>query len=431
MRRHQNAVAKAMQLLEEHVVVLEEKHQDVQGLHAAAENTGTTGLVVDIMSAQGLEHMNHFTDDHPCCVCEVRHTDGSTSRVETKAVTEGDTLSPVWAERFEFENWQPGEALQFTILAQGLLGSKKEGKAELLSESFYPHGFNGLLPISGLQEAVLEVIVQAVEEAPVLTQPVPTTQPTSQVTGTIAYMGTTYSAPTVSSASSGGVQAYVASMSSMKPTVLPVLSAPTHPSSQMQPCILPGSQVFTVAPAPGTTAPGKLVVSIFQASGLNHMNHFIGDHPYVVCEVKHLDKNLEKTRAETQPVMEGDTLNPTWDETLELEPWYPGEPLEFTVLDKGLIGSKTEGRATLPAELFTLDSSGFTGNLRISGLQGALLNIAVQVMPSADAGERSLATRELAPTTSTTSAAELADTDVTTKKKSKKLKISRKSKGCC
>lgn len=358
--------------------------------------------------------------------------DGNASRVETKPVTEGDTLNPVWAERCEFENWQPGEALQFTILDQGLLGSKTEGTAELSSETFYPHGFNGLLPISGLQEAVLEVVVQAVEDVPVPTQPVPTTQATPPVTGTIAYIGTTYSAPTVSGVPAGGIQTYASPTPGGYAGALPVLSSSTIQSSQMQPGLLPGSPVFTVAPAVGTTAPGKLVVSIFQAFGLNHMNHFTGDHPYVVCEVKHLDKNLAKTRAETRPVMEGDTLNPTWGETLELEPWYPGEPLELTVLDKGLIGSKTEGRATLPAELFTLNPSGFAGNLRISGLQGAILNVAVQVMPpSADAGESAPAAGEVAPAMVTTEAAELADANVATKKKSKKLKTKKKSKGCC
>merc|ERR1740123_3033551 len=177
-------------------------------------------LFVDIMSAQGLQHMNHFTGDHPYCVCEVQHADGSATKIETKPVTEGDTLNPVWAERFEFENWQPGEALQFIILDQGLLGSKTEGKAELPSEIFYPHGFSGPLPISGLPEAFLEVAVQAVEDAvvttepvitepvttepvtteplitePVTTEPVPTTQPAPKFTGTVAYIGTTYSAP--------------------------------------------------------------------------------------------------------------------------------------------------------------------------------------------------------------------------------------------
>jgi len=356
-----------------------------QGSKTVIMSVTTCRLVVDIMSAQGLQHMNHFTGDHPYCVCEVQHTDGSATKVETNPVTEGDTLNPVWAEKFEFENWQPGEALQFIILDKGLLGSKTEGKADLLSETFYPHGFSGVLPISGLAEAVLEVVVQVVEDAPVPTEPVPTTQEAPKFTGTVAYIGTTYSAPTMSGVS---------------------------------------PQMLTAA-ATGTTAPSKLAVSIVQAFGLNHMNHFTGDHPYVVCEVKHLDKNLEKTRAETRPVMEGDTLNPTWGETLELEPWYPGEPLEFTVLDKGLIGSKTEGRATLPAELFTLNPSGFAGNIRISGLQGALLNVAVQVLPpSAD-------TEELPPATGNTDVAEPAGTDVAAKKKNKKLKTKKKSKGCC
>jgi hypothetical protein len=408
----------------------------------------TCRLVVDIVRAQGLKHMNHFTGDHPYCACEVQHTDGSTTKIETKPVTEGDTLNPVWAERFECEKWQPGETLQFIILDKGLLGSKTEGKAELPSEIFYPHGFNGPLPISGLPEAFLEVAVQAVEDAlvttepvitePVTTEPVPTTQPAPKFTGTVAYIGTTYSAPIGTAHVPGhglasGVQTYAAPMSPVAYAGgLPMPPSSTGQSSQMQPGMLSGTPVFTMAPATSTSAPCKLSVSIFQAFGLNHMNHFTGDHPYVVCEVRHLDKNLEKTRAETRPVMEGDTLNPAWDEALELEPWYPGEPLEFTVLDKGLIGSKTEGRAVLPAELFTLDPSGFAGNLRISGLQGALLNVAVQVLPpSAGAGDVALATGATDAPEPEFTAAEPELTEEATKKKSKKLKTKKKSRGCC
>merc|ERR550532_148948 len=123
--------------------------------------------------------------------------------------------------------------------------------------------------------------------------------------------------------------------------------------------------------------PGQqLVVEVVRAIGLHHMNHFTGDHPYVQCEVKHLDRHAQTTRAMTNPVTMGDTLNPFWGERLELQPWQPGEDLEFTVYDKGLIGAKTEGRVQLPSHMFY--PNGFTGSLEISGLPGALLEIVVQ-----------------------------------------------------
>merc|ERR1712060_70251 len=113
--------------------------------------------------------------------------------------------------------------------------------------------------------------------------------------------------------------------------------------------------------------------------GLKHMNHFTGDHPYVVCEVKHAAHRERRTKVETKPVTVGDGSNPCWNETLELEPWHPGEPLEFSVYDKGLIGSKTEGKATLPGELFS-QPNGFSGNLPIAGLSHALLYVTVRVL---------------------------------------------------
>merc|ERR550532_2885670 len=118
-----------------------------------------------------------------------------------------------------------------------------------------------------------------------------------------------------------------------------------------------------------------LVVNVVQAEGLQHLNHFTGDHPYCVCEVKHLEPNATRTKAETKPVTEGDTINPVWNEVLELERWQPGEALEFTIYDKGLIGSKTEGRAMLPSEYFY--PNGFRGMISVVGLPDARLRVEV------------------------------------------------------
>merc|ERR1712032_1559260 len=102
--------------------------------------------------------------------------------------------------------------------------------------------------------------------------------------------------------------------------------------------------------------------------------------PYVVCEVKHLDQHTAATKVETKPVTEGDTLNPFWGDTLHLGPWHEGEPLEFTVYDQGLIGSKTEGKVVLGPELFF--PNGFSGMLSISGLPHAMLHVIVRPLGS-------------------------------------------------
>lgn len=182
----------------------------------------------------------------------------------------------------------------------------------------------------------------------------------------------------------------------------------------------------------GGTDAYKLAISIVQAQGLRHLNHFTGDHPYVVCEVKHHAHRERKTKVQTKPVTTGDTLNPVWYETLELEPWHQGEPLEFSVYDKGLIGSKTEGKAQLTPENFF--PNGFNGMLPISGLPHALLNVSVRVLgPSAITAEDNSGLFAPAPTTTetvVTPGGQVVQTVVSKKNRSKKLKGKKKS-GCC
>jgi len=203
----------------------------------------------------------------------------------------------------------------------------------------------------------------------------------------------------------------------------PVNIAPTY-TAMSQPTLLPmpptaGAQLPTVLPMPaeaqssmGTTmlGPQKLAVSILQAHGLQHMNHFTGDHPYVTCEVKGVD-GQSRTKVETKPVTEGDTSNPFWGETLTIEPWNLGENLEFSVYDKGLIGSKTEGKVILPHEVFY--PAGFSGMVLISGLPHALLHVIV---------------RPIGPSSVADGATPV---ETSSKKKKKKLTVGKNQKSCC
>jgi hypothetical protein len=115
----------------------------------------------------------------------------------------------------------------------------------------------------------------------------------------------------------------------------------------------------------------KLQVTIIEASGLDHLN-FTGDNMYCVASVKHTDKKAKATSCQTAKIQ---SLNPTWNETHELGPWSEGDALEFTVYDKGMIGSKTEGTAILTSERFF--PNGFDGQLPISGHPHAALHVKV------------------------------------------------------
>jgi len=471
-------------------------------------------LFVDIVRATGLAQLNHFTGDHPYVQCEVKHLDRheGTTKAATKPVTMGDTMNPFWNERLEIQPWQPGEDLEFTVYDKGLIGARTEGKASLPCANFYPQGYSGMIPISGLPNAFLQIAVQPAGGAPSSTYGV-----SAGVTyaAAPASPGVTYSMPAASSGMaystpaaystgttapmtySAGTTAAAAPVTMMAPTtytqgsVMPMQTAPTYTQSSAVPMqtysgaantyststpMMSGTtampiqtQTYSAAPMPTYVSPSptymqqpqtymvqggqvygggaygtgayKLAVSIIQAQGLKHMNHFTGDHPYVVCEVKHAAHRERRTKVETKPVTSGDTLNPYWNETHELEPWHPGEPVEFTVYDKGLIGSKTEGKATLPGELFS-GPNGWTGTLPIGGLSHALLYVAVRVLgPSSITVEANSGL--FAPTASTTEQPVVEQQVVTqegfvetqtvpSKKRSKKLKVgSKKKSGCC
>jgi len=226
----------------------------------------------------------------------------------------------------------------------------------------------------------------------------------------------TYQAPASTYAAPPATTTYAA------PMTTPTYAAPAPASSQFSTTYAApaasvcGSQQIMVPTM--ATGPQRLAVSILQAHGLQHMNHFTGDHPYVVCEVKHLDSSREKSKVETKPVTEGDTSNPFWGETHTLGPWHEGEPLEFTVYDKGLIGSKTEGKVVLGPELFF--PNGFSGMLSISGLPHAMLHVIIRPLGPMAAENNVIAAETL-----------VTDAITESKKKKKKVKVGKKSKGCC
>jgi len=352
--------------------------------------------MVNVIQAEGLQHMNHFTGDHPYVVCEVKHTDPSApkSKAETTPVNEGDTLNPVWNETLELEPWVPGEPLHVTVYDKGLLGSKTEGKALLPSDLFYPNAFRGLVSIIGLPEAKIRLEISSSIGA--------TMQ--GQVSGMTTAMPMTHQAATCADVPASTYEAPAPAASSQFSTAY---AAGTYQSQGM-----------AMPSMVQTSGPEQLSVSILQAHGLKHMNHFTGDHPYVTCQVRHLDEHTELVKVETKPVTEGDTLNPFWGETHTLGPWSPGEALEFTVYDKGLVGAKTEGKVVVTPEFFY--PQGFSGMLAISGLPHATLHVIIRPLGA-------MVTEAPAAETLVADA-----TDASKKKKNKKtVKVGKKNKGCC
>jgi len=198
----------------------------------------------------------------------------------------------------------------------------------------------------------------------------------------------TYTSPTTVYSTSTPVNIGAGStMSTTSATVMPTqtCAAPAQTSPPSSPVLEPvqtsitGGQTYGTGGA-GGAGPYKLAVTIMQAQNLKHLNHFTGDKPYVVCEVKHNSRHERRARVQTKEVTIGDTSNPQWNECLELEPWYPAEKLEFTIYDKGLLGSRKEGKAELPGEMFHTNSNGWTGVLPVENNPQMTLQVAVRVL---------------------------------------------------
>eukprot|EP00419_Tripos_fusus_P008953 CAMPEP_0172661996 /NCGR_PEP_ID=MMETSP1074-20121228/5076_1 /TAXON_ID=2916 /ORGANISM="Ceratium fusus, Strain PA161109" /LENGTH=410 /DNA_ID=CAMNT_0013477851 /DNA_START=52 /DNA_END=1284 /DNA_ORIENTATION=+ len=390
-------------------------------------------LQVLVDKADGLQHMNHFTGDHPYVACEVKHSDkeAGVTAAETKPVTEGDTLNPVWNEVLELQPWQPGEALELTVYDKGLMGSKTEGKVMLPSEVFFPHGFRGTVGIIGLQGATLRVEVQAVgvaddgnhlsaptarsvayrtpmvylpthisnqtpDEDTVQTEVAPAAAESTDVAPAAAESTPGMATEELKTSDDDTVQTKVVPATAESTVVAPA-TAESTPGMAAEELKTSDDDIMQTEAASGpaavqdagkTRGPWRLAVSILQAHGLNHLDSYAGDQPCVTCEVKRLNSSAEETRVQTKPVTEGDTLNPFWGETLQLEPWHQGEPLQFTVYDQGLTSSKPKGKVVLTPEVFFPNA--FSGTLMVSGLPDALLDVIIRPLdPAASTNEES------------------------------------------
>jgi len=337
------------------------------------ESVTPQSLRVTIIKATHLKHLN-FTGDAPWVKCEVKHTDRreAPSMCKTRAIK--NSLDPEWHETHDLDHWHPGEAIEFTIYDEGVVGSKTEGRVTVPSDTFYPNGFDGSLPIAGIEEAALHIRI----EPTVLVAPPPgsATSQAPQVGHSLPASSKARLYPRVEEAAS---TPQLQPRTQSQPQTQQQQQTQSHPQllSRPPPTSQPSRSHGAAAASTPQSAPEKLLVSIIRANNMKHLN-FVGDALWCVCEVKHADRREEPSRCQTES--KKGTLDPEWNETHEVDHWHVGEALEFTIYDKGLLGSKTEGSVTMPSDMFY--PNGFDGTLPIAGRDQATLHVRVQLAAS-------------------------------------------------
>lgn len=126
----------------------------------------------------------------------------------------------------------------------------------------------------------------------------------------------------------------------------------------------------------------KLQVTIAHGTGLKLLN-LAGDTVACTCEVKHsVEKKLQPSRFETKAVsnMPDQVI---WQETHEVEDWSVGDPLEFSVLDRGAASTLKTPSGTVLVPSGNFFPNGFEGDVAIAA-GGASLH--VQIVPKASRG---------------------------------------------
>eukprot|EP00929_Paragymnodinium_shiwhaense_P123341 TRINITY_DN9707_c0_g1_i1.p1 TRINITY_DN9707_c0_g1~~TRINITY_DN9707_c0_g1_i1.p1 ORF type:complete len:1355 (-),score=353.12 TRINITY_DN9707_c0_g1_i1:512-4576(-) len=128
-------------------------------------------LHVAIVGASGLRQ--EMLGASPWCSCVIKHADNreKPSRCDTKALPR--TTEPRWDETHELEEWQSGDALEFSVFFKSLFwGPKLQGTVLIPSEKFYPGPLDATLPLDGQDNARLHVRVSVVPDQQAL-QPQP------------------------------------------------------------------------------------------------------------------------------------------------------------------------------------------------------------------------------------------------------------------
>jgi len=102
-------------------------------------------LRVSVVGARNLKHFN-FLGDAPWCYCELKRSNAGARPSNFKTVALPNTLNPDWNTTHDFEDWHVGDALEFVVYDQGLVGSKVEGRAQPPLRALPPRRFRRRAP---------------------------------------------------------------------------------------------------------------------------------------------------------------------------------------------------------------------------------------------------------------------------------------------
>eukprot|EP00929_Paragymnodinium_shiwhaense_P021553 TRINITY_DN14020_c0_g2_i1.p1 TRINITY_DN14020_c0_g2~~TRINITY_DN14020_c0_g2_i1.p1 ORF type:complete len:831 (+),score=229.43 TRINITY_DN14020_c0_g2_i1:76-2568(+) len=117
-------------------------------------------LQITIVKAEGLKHLN-YSADYITVTCSAVGPDGKDKAhcETTQKIYQKHGGDPFWNETYTL-NWARGQSLHFAVSDRGLLGSRQEGSGAVLDEShFWPNGFVGDVPISGMDHAKLNISI--------------------------------------------------------------------------------------------------------------------------------------------------------------------------------------------------------------------------------------------------------------------------------
>eukprot|EP00929_Paragymnodinium_shiwhaense_P021552 TRINITY_DN14020_c0_g1_i2.p1 TRINITY_DN14020_c0_g1~~TRINITY_DN14020_c0_g1_i2.p1 ORF type:complete len:838 (+),score=190.53 TRINITY_DN14020_c0_g1_i2:100-2613(+) len=118
-------------------------------------------LQVTFIQAFGLKHLN-FLGDKMIATCSVKQKfkRDVVGPMECKTAVVRKSVDPYWNETHEL-GWNRGDSLEFSVFDQGLLNKKLEGKVIVPADVFYPNGFVGEVPLSGVSKAKLHISIMA------------------------------------------------------------------------------------------------------------------------------------------------------------------------------------------------------------------------------------------------------------------------------
>lgn len=122
-------------------------------------------LKVRVVGAKGLRNTDWFGKSDPFCAVEIQ---GKPDK-NCKTMVVNDSLAPRWNQTFEFDNYEQGDTVVFTILDKDTARDGLLGKAVLGSQKFFGKkgGFRGELMLTDAgkgAEAYVQVEVEFVEK---------------------------------------------------------------------------------------------------------------------------------------------------------------------------------------------------------------------------------------------------------------------------